>query len=317
MGLYPLAFAADTCTQWGEAEVMGALDAALLPEASGLAHGRVNPQTLYHVNDSGDELSFYVSSLEGEGLSRVRLEPAGLGLSDVEDLAVGPCGTSSCIFLADIGANTFSRDALRIFVVEERATWTKTAPILYTLNVNYPDPIDDAEGLAVHPNGDIYLLSKATLSPFGTAPAQLYRLDKSWQQNPAGFHTLELVATLDLAALSGTTLDLFSHTATALDISADGTRFSVLTYGDVYEVAIDLASLGTPIPFGEAQANTASDQISSDQISSDKVSVVSLERLPQQESLTYLNADQLLYGSEARAATSPIMKVSCLQRSSD
>lgn len=270
-----------------------------MPEASGLARSRVNPQTLYHVNDSGDELAFYVSDLSGGGLAKVRLEPPLSGLSDVEDLAVGPCGNLTCLFLADIGANTFSRDELRIFVVEERATWAQTAPILHTLLVNYPDPINDAEGLAVHPSGDIYLLSKATLSPFGTAPAQLYRLD-NWQQNPSAFHTLELVAKLDLAALSGTTIDLFSHTATALDISPSGERFSVLTYGNAYEFAVDLSLLeNTPVTLGEAQA--------------DKVAIITLERLPQQESLTYLDADQLLYGSEARGSTSPLMTISCLR----
>ena len=294
-------FALGQC-EWSQSQTVGELDAAVLPEASGLARSSVNPSQLYHVNDSGDALAFYVSDLMGENLQRVGLESPPPGLSDLEDIAMGPCGNSSCLFLGDIGGNTFARDTLRIFVVEEQASWTDISPILYTLTINYPDAIDDAEGLAVHPNGDIYILSKAILSPFGTVSAKLYRLD-NWQQNPDAFHTLSLVAELDLAALSQTTLDLFSHVATALAISPDGNRFSVLSYGNLYEFALDLSSLG------------ANEAVIIDSL--EKVSVANVERLPQQESLAYLDAKTLLYGSEARGASSELRATSCRQRNAD
>lgn len=294
-------FALGQC-EWSQSQTVGELDASLLPEASGLARSSLTSSQLYHVNDSGDALAFYVSDLTGENLQRIRLESPPPGLSDLEDITVGPCGNTSCLFLGDIGGNTFARDELRIFVVEERASWTDSAPILHTLTVNYPDAIRDAEGLAVHPNGDIYVLSKATLSPFGTASAKLYRLD-NWQQNPSAFHTLSLVAELDLAALSQTTLDLFSHVATALAISPDGEAFSVLSYGNLYEFAVDVSSF-------EASAPVIINSLK-------KVSVANVERLPQQESLAYLDAETLLYGSEARGASSELRATSCRQKSAD
>ena len=73
-----------------------------LPEASGLAVSRRTPGILWSHVDSGAPVLFALD-IRGSVKGRVRVE--GVKTNDWEDVAVGSCGSASCVYIADIGDN--------------------------------------------------------------------------------------------------------------------------------------------------------------------------------------------------------------------
>ncbi len=289
---------AQTCQRWGAAEQVGVLGSEALREVSGLAVSALVSERLYSVSDSGTPY-FYVSDLQGEGLREVRVGSLSDRARDLEDLAVGPCGETSCLVVGNIGGNNSAKDRVEIIAVEEQPDLPERVTPRYRRSLVYPDGPHDAEGLAVHPNGDLYILSKETVSPFGTAPARLYRVRAAaWQNEASDPLPLRLVATLDLRTLSGSALDLLSHLATSLDIAPDGSRFLVLTYNAAFEVGVDLSTL-PDAPLTQLGADSSFER-------------VDVERLPQQEAVAYLpDGKSFLYTTESRRGSSPLFRVRC------
>jgi hypothetical protein len=77
--------------------------------ASGLTvSGRV-PGRLWTHNDSGEPVLFALDP-RGSVTGRVRL--TGAAVEDWEAIAAGPCGADSCLYMADIGDNGYSPEAL-------------------------------------------------------------------------------------------------------------------------------------------------------------------------------------------------------------
>ena len=141
--------------------------------------------------------------------------------------------------------------------------------------------------MAVHPNGDLYLLSKSwrvyLLLP---APARLYKIshERIRAAPDAEPQTLTFVGELDLSKLSGTTL---GSVATSMDIAPDGSAFLVLTYRDVLEFYTDLSS--EPL------------KASGEMVEGEDYAVLNAAQLPQQEAIAYLpNGRDFIYTSELR-----------------
>lgn len=159
------------CRRFAPAIDAGLIDAGALNELSGLAMSWRFEQTLYAHNDSGDRARFFALGTDGHARGEFRLALATA--VDWEDIAVGPCGLSSCIYLADIGDNDRVRASLTIFRVDE-ADLTLDGPVsdvpYQSMSLQYPIGLrDDAEALLAHPKtGELYLITKP---PFGTASA--------------------------------------------------------------------------------------------------------------------------------------------------
>lgn len=291
----PLALA-QLCQTW-TAQSLGSIDPTISSETSGLSASNLVGNRLYLVSDS-DWPHFYITDQTAQQLQQVRIGTLGNYSRDIEDLDVGPCGTKSCLFWGNIGGNNQSRDSVEIILVEELDTFPERVEPMHKLILTYPDGNHDAEGLAVHPNGDIYVLTKEGVSVTGIRSAKLYRARAVPWPEPDAPLPLEHIADLDLRSLSGSLVDLFSHTATALDISPDGKRFLVLTYGNAFEVNLDLATLpdGTVTDIDKATPHTS----------------IAVERLAQQESLSYLgDAYAFVYTTEAKGGNSPLIRYSC------
>jgi hypothetical protein len=317
-GLLANTAAAQLCTAWSEAVTLGRLDASLLPEASGVAASSRFPGRLYHVNDSGDGPFFYLTDMAGAATERVRILAFDAQGTDVEDLSLGPCGSDgddhgqgngqgndqgndqnnvqgSCLFIADIGDNLITRETLQVLVVQEAVAYHGSAPLQGRVTLAYPDGPHDAEGFAVHPSGDFYLLTKARVSELRAAPARLYTLSRADWQEARGAGTLRFVAAIDLRTLSGLPIDLLSHIATALDISADGERLLVLSYGNAYEILLASVLAGGALEPGRDYSR------------------ILLRRLPQQESIAYLpDGRSFVYSSEARGSAAELVRLNCL-----
>ena len=296
LGLFSFVFAQEFCQSWGASEKRGELNVAI-NESSGLSNSLMFAERLYHSNDSWNSgPKFFLSNLQGKATQEIQLDVdvTLIPTIDVEDMDVGPCGEESCIFLADIGDNSSKRAGIHILLTPELEVWEQpVSPRV--LNITYPDRPHDAEAFAVHPNGDLYILTKE-ISPFKTSPARLYRLPLGvWLQDREAY-TLEFVTTLDVRALSGSSVDIFSHIVTGMDISSDGQRLLVLTYGEVFELLLDLSTL-------------PSDSVLPANLPYKKIEVITLL---QQESISYLAEGYgFLYAAETKAESSPIMQMSC------
>ena len=296
----PFTGEAALCTRWSEGEKAGSLDRLQLDEASGIAVSKRFPGRLYHINDSGSGPYFYVSDLDGGNTKAVRIEGFNALGSDFEDAALGRCfGGKSCFFIADTGDNFVKRKFVRIIVIEEAEDFGPSAVPLKVLKLKYPDRPHNAEGAALHPNGDIYIFTKEEdLDNMKSYPAKLFKIKKEkWENAGDGELTLEYVGDLDLPRLSGSDSN-FGSVITSFDISPDGRKFIVLTYEDAYEFDIDLSAGLKP------SAGLVRDK---------DYRAIKLVALPQQESISYIEEGRgFIYDSEYHMFDVPIMKVECL-----
>jgi hypothetical protein len=214
--MLPMVAQGQNCKIWKEAIHNGDLPSQLR-EASGMAASRKFPGRLYHINDSGDSGTFYITGMDGKGAEAIRVmdfEPR-----DTEALSLGPCPgdqRSSCLYLGDIGDNNRRRNFTEIAVVEEKQSFQSTVNARQRLKLRYPDGPHDAESMAVHPNGAIFILTKEK-------PARLFRANPRLAEQ-----TLTAVTTIDVESAP-----------TDMAISDDGMRLLVLTYADAFEYGMD------------------------------------------------------------------------------
>ena len=219
----------------------------------------------------------------------------------MEDLGIGPCGDSSCLYVGVIGDNLFRRTEINVLLIEERDALGDSAPIKRRLRLRYPDGAHNAEGLAVHPSGDIYILTKSRFARvLGPSPARMYRLRRAvWERESAAMLTLEHIGDLNLPALARQAEDPEDIVATALDIVPDGSRFLVLTYEHALEFGWDLSR--DPWPSGALKRGR------------DYV-LIPLRVLSGQETAAYLpDGRSFLYGTElSHGRVSELVEEVCL-----
>jgi hypothetical protein len=129
-----------------------------LPEASGLALSAKTPGVLWSMNDSGVPLVFPIDQM-GRVLGRVRI--TGAEINNWEDVTIAPCGSGSCLYIADTGneGGTQRNDVVLYRVLEPSVTDTHTPPA-EAFNAAYPaDEDHEAEAMFVA-DGQLYLVTK-------------------------------------------------------------------------------------------------------------------------------------------------------------
>ncbi len=292
----PLA-CAQPCAEWSEAVEVGELDASQIIEASGMTISKRFPERLYHLNDGADNRLF-ITDRGGKSLYTQPI--GGIRLWDLESMSLGPCpDEGTCIFLADSGDNRRFRGGVRIFVIREVERWESPTVPIATLVVKYPDGIHDAEGLAVHPNGDLYMLTKeADYGIYQALPARMYRLRyQAWRSGSEDL-VFSFMGEVDFPELASPESDFLGELVTGLDISPDGKRFLALTYQHAYEFDLDLSGIDALPDLAELR---------------DAMTPIPLARQAQQEAIAYLpDGAAFLYSTERRnTARAPIMRVDC------
>ena len=303
LSLMPSAALAGPCIQWRAPERIGSLDTSLLPEASGIAASRSYPGRLYLNNDSGDGPYFYFTDMTGGPTARVAV--SGMVPRDVEDVALGACpgAAQTCLWLGDIGDNARKRDTVTFVALTERADYPAEVAPLRTIAARYPDGPHDAESFAIHPDGDLFLITKDyDVRARTNGPGLIYRLRAARMATarPGDVLTFEPVGRVDLPALIA---DVFiNQVATAMDISPDGTRVAVLTYRTLMDWNVDLAhgvSAARKLAPGRDYTLTP------------------LGPLPQAEAVAWLaNEDGVVYTTEAAgpAKEAPLYRQLCAKR---
>jgi hypothetical protein len=137
-----------------------------LPEGSGLAASRRTPGRFWSHNDSGEPV---LLGLDGNGRVIGRLSLSGATVEDWEAVAVGPCSSGSCIYVADIGDNDAERKQITVYRVAEPAEISGSAKV-DVFHATYPDGSHDAEALLVTPQGRLLIVTKGE-----SGPVSLYR----------------------------------------------------------------------------------------------------------------------------------------------
>ncbi len=210
-------------------------------EASGVALGRGG--ILWTHSDAGQPEVLAVSA-DGQVRGTVRI--AGASARDWEDIAVGPCASGSCLYLADIGDNDASRERITVYRVAEPDPAAGTSAPAEAIHATYPDGPQDAEALFVDGGGRIYVVTKGE-----TGPIAVYR----FPQGATGTARLERVKALSTGKVAR------SERITGADRSPDGRWVALRTLKSVafYPAgAVTGGGAGEPVRFdlsaaGEAQ----------------------------------------------------------------
>jgi len=128
-----------------------------LKEASGVAVSRRNPGILWVHNDDNPPVVFAIDST---GALKGRVRVPNVQNTDWEDIAVGPCGAGSCLFIGDIGDNKHKRTDRAVYQIDEPLVTdtVSTAPIRYPFHL--AGMSHDAEALFVMPDSRMYVVTK-------------------------------------------------------------------------------------------------------------------------------------------------------------
>lgn len=201
-----------------------------VPEASGLAASRRHPDVFWTLNDSEDP-SLYAIDTNGDLRAHIRV--AGVSTGDWEDISTGPCGSATCLYIADIGDNSGNRPFIRVVRFQEPRLRDHAVEEPAVFEGKYPDGPHDAEAAFVLPDGQMYIVTKDKFSVVYRFPLE-----------PGKMATLERTAMLPL------------NNVTDADASADGKRISVRTKQDVVfyrtsELLKGDVEHGTAVPTGE------------------------------------------------------------------
>jgi len=190
---------------------------ATLPEASGLALSRRDPNVLWSLNDSGAPTVVALSP-SGELLSRVRI--AGAAVNDWEDVSVAPCDGESCLYIADSGngGGTQRNDVIVYRVREPLPGDRQTAPA-DVFDAAYPDGEDHESDAMFVLNGQLFLITKGH-------PAVLFAFPRNLTAGT--IQTLERIGEIPTAGFPSGTIPR-RYRVTDAETSPDGHWVAVRT----------------------------------------------------------------------------------------
>lgn len=202
--------------------LLGHLANRAIEESSGLVASRRHPGLFWTHNDSDDEPRIYLLDAKGRDLGSCLLE--GIRAYDWEDIAAFRADGKDYLLLADTGNNALAAAVHMLYVIEEPPldaagnVAVKSVPVLQTIHLSYEDDFRNCEAVAVDPKDRTILL----VSKERTVECNVYGLP--WPQaNPQKAYVARVIARLKIPLV------------TAMDVSPDGRRAVVLSYGNAYE----------------------------------------------------------------------------------
>jgi hypothetical protein len=221
------------CTEYAAPMQTGTADVSELAALSGLAASRAQADIVFVHNDH-DRPVVYALDLQGRLHARITLE--GATATDIEDIAVGPCGNQTCVFLADVGDNAATRGEYAILRFTQPSVPSAPGSTAMTATFEryrftYEDGSHNAESLMVAPDGNLYVVTKLAPGSGGkvaaTGVSSVYKLAAS-SLSASAVARASKVATLTVPM----TGDLAASAAAAHPC---GQAFLLRTYNRVYE----------------------------------------------------------------------------------
>jgi hypothetical protein len=199
-----------------------------LPESSGAARGRVNPDLVWTHNDSRNDPVLY--AIDTAGTVRAAVRVAGARNVDWEAMAAAPCGDDECLYVGDVGDNGGRRPSVTIYRVVEPLVgpaaegvadgWS--VPVRDSLVLRLEGGPRDVESLAVTRAGDVVLVARGWFGRPGVYQAG----SGAWA---AGRATARRTGTLPVA-----TGMLAHRLLTDAALSPDGRLLAVRSYREVF-----------------------------------------------------------------------------------
>jgi hypothetical protein len=142
-----------------------------IPESSGLAVSRRNPGVLWSHNDSGNATVLFALDTAGKTVGRVRVP---VRTRDWEDVSAARCGSSDCLYIADIGDNKGVRRQVQIYRVPEPAPGDAETAAPEVFNGTYLDGSHNAEAMFVV-GADLFIVTRDRLGGVYRATASAGR----------------------------------------------------------------------------------------------------------------------------------------------
>ncbi|XP_061164962.1 uncharacterized protein LOC133173913 [Saccostrea echinata] len=199
-----------------DAQLVARMENLNVSDASGLAASRKHRGVLYTHND-GDKNDPYLYAINASNaaiISTLRLYPAQN--QRWEDIAVGPCGTTSCIYVGDmIGAQTIYRVEEPDFIYSDQIL-TDVSAIQYRWDSH-------SDVLMVDIHGNVYLISNQEHHNHGRRVGLLAA--ESWNSN----HTVNITTNVHLPHLHHLS---DNHDPSSGDISPDGKQILLVSFND-------------------------------------------------------------------------------------
>lgn len=200
-----------------------------IAESSGLACGWANKGVFWTHNDSGNKAEIYAFNAKGENLATCTI--TGAWARDWEDICSFRMGKEAVLLIGDIGDNGLRRLHCSLLVVHEprlnlsrRNVKLRLKPA-QTINYTYRGGPLNCEALAVDPTTrTIYLITKVL---GGTCEA----FALPWPKRPSSKPLGPPGGVIEIKPIAELKVPL----VTAMDISPDGRRAVVLSYGSAYE----------------------------------------------------------------------------------
>lgn len=208
--------------EYGEGKELAKLADPAITESSGMAAGRMNPGVFWTHNDSGGQPQLFAFTMAGEALATITL--TGAAAQDWEDMASFSLNGRGMLLVADVGDNNAKRGSYALYAFYEpkldprKRRVHAAVKLSQTISFKYADGSHNCESVGVDPTDrTIYLVSK-------TAGDECKVYSLAWPKRPGHeTYVAKAIATLNVP------------TTTAMDISPDGLRSVVLTYGDAFE----------------------------------------------------------------------------------
>ncbi|XP_062595958.1 uncharacterized protein LOC134257347 [Saccostrea cucullata] len=196
-----------------------------LSDASGLAASRTFKNVLYTHNDGAGGPNIYaINATSGALIATLRI--ANATNHDWEDIAVGPCGDSSCIYIADSG-NRHSTSANTIYRVLEpdvmNMNMDQVLPLDSTARYTWSE--DESQTLMVDPQGEVYLVGNIY-----SGRGMVSHLPKSAWGSPN-------IVNIDTTQFLP--IHTHHHDPVSGDISMDGSELLIKTKSNIFYWKID------------------------------------------------------------------------------
>jgi len=217
-----VAFAAAPPIEYGKGRELATLANPKIDESSGIACSRRTPGVFWTHNDSSNHPRVYAFNAKGDDLGTWHV--VGARNYDWEDIASATLDGKPYLFIGDIGGNNTTTRKRTIYVVPEPAVDPAKRSVQATMEPErvirfvFEDGQHDCESLAIDPTTrTFYLVEKSW-----TLTARVYQLP--WPKED----TAEPCVAKCVAKIRVTL-------ATGMDMSPDGLRAVVLTYGHALE----------------------------------------------------------------------------------
>lgn len=211
--------------------IAGRLQNPVIDEVSGMARSGRHQDVFWVVNDDGPSVLHAINA-SGRDLGQVTVKKASN--RDWEDLAAFTHDGVPYLLVADIGDNDSQRKDVRLYIVEEPEAGADNVTVAWRIEFTYPEGPRDAEAVAVDAAArEILVLTKRDV------PARLYALplrpDTDERINArllVDVDSLPQPSRQDIDRAPAT--DNWYWQPTGMDLSPDGRRLVVLTYGGIY-----------------------------------------------------------------------------------